>query len=52
MQSSDQVAYGRIGALLSWANTEDRTARTARGRAAFERLASAEHFGKVVIKVS
>jgi hypothetical protein len=28
---------GRQGAHMSWANTTDRTARTANGRAAFER---------------
>lgn len=29
------VVWGRIGAYESWARTEDRTARTANGRAAF-----------------
>lgn len=33
---SDQAAYGRIGAHLSWANTEDRSKRTAPGRAALD----------------
>jgi hypothetical protein len=35
---SNRVAsqWGRQGAHLSWGNTEDRTARTAPGRAAFE----------------
>lgn len=31
----DLSAWGQIGALESWARTEDRTARTAPGRAAF-----------------
>jgi hypothetical protein len=33
--SIDFKACGRIGALESWARTEDRAARTANGRAAF-----------------
>ena len=33
---SDQAAYGRIGAHVSWAQTEDRTKRTAPGRAALD----------------
>jgi hypothetical protein len=35
-RASLQAQYGRIGGELSWANTTDRTARTAPGRAAFE----------------
>jgi hypothetical protein len=31
-----RVRNGRLGAHVSWGNTEDRTARTAPGRAAFE----------------
>ena len=33
--STEQQLLGRIGGYKSWANTEDRTARTAPGRAAF-----------------
>ncbi len=36
MVPEDRSLIGRIGAETSWANTEDRTARTANGRAAFE----------------
>jgi len=32
---NERVLLGRIGGYKSWANTEDRTARTAPGRAAF-----------------
>ncbi|MGH9151355.1 MAG: hypothetical protein ACRD03_02890 [Acidimicrobiales bacterium] len=32
---TDQATYGRIGAHESWARTEDRSARTAKARAAF-----------------
>lgn len=35
-KDSDQAAYGRIGAHTSWANTKNRTARTAPGRAALD----------------
>ena len=34
--SSDRAAIGAIGAHISWANTTDRTARTAPARAALE----------------
>ena len=33
--TADRSIIGRIGAHESWARTEDRTARTANGRAAF-----------------
>jgi hypothetical protein len=33
---SERVLLGRLGGLTSWANTLDRSARTAPGRAAFE----------------
>jgi hypothetical protein len=33
--SSDRRQIGRIGGFTSWANTEDRTARTQPGREAF-----------------
>lgn len=36
-QQSDQALAGRIGAYESWARTEDRSARTAPARAAFNR---------------
>lgn len=36
MSSPTASAIGRIGAHISWANTEDRTARTAPARAALE----------------
>jgi hypothetical protein len=32
---TDLAQWGRVGALESWSRTEDRTARTANGRAAF-----------------
>jgi hypothetical protein len=32
---TERKLLGRIGGYKSWANTEDRTARTAPGRAAF-----------------
>ncbi len=35
MPTSETTLRGRIGAHVSWANTEDRSARTAPGRAAF-----------------
>ncbi len=42
VSSSEQRLLGRIGGYKSWANTEDRTARTAPGRKAFlSRLADA-----------
>lgn len=34
--SDDRSAYARIGAHISWANTTDRTARTAPARAALD----------------
>jgi len=36
LKHSDQRAYGRIGGHQSWANTKDRTARTAPARAALD----------------
>lgn len=36
MSISDLVLAGRLGAHISWANTEDRAARTAPARAALE----------------
>ena len=36
MTESDRSLQGRIGANISWANTRDRTARTAPARAALE----------------
>lgn len=33
---TERSLAGQIGAHVSWANTEDRTARTANGRRAFE----------------
>ncbi len=35
MSSTEQQLLGRIGGYKSWANTTDRTARTAPGREAF-----------------
>ena len=35
ISDSERQLLGRIGGYKSWANTEDRTARTAPGRAAF-----------------
>ena len=35
MGDSIQALIGRVGGYTSWANTEDRTARTAKPRAAF-----------------
>jgi hypothetical protein len=35
VSSTEQQLLGRIGGYKSWANTEDRAARTAPGRAAF-----------------
>jgi hypothetical protein len=35
--NQDRSLAGSIGAHISWANTTDRTARTAAGRAAFEK---------------
>jgi hypothetical protein len=35
-RSSDRALASRIGAHVSWANTNDRTARTAPARAKFE----------------
>ncbi len=34
---SDRSAFGRIGAHISWANTEDRSARTAPARRALDK---------------
>lgn len=36
MPDSISSSWGRIGAHISWANTTDRTARTAKARAALE----------------
>ena len=36
-QESELALAGRIGAHKSWANTDDRTARTAPARAAFDK---------------
>jgi hypothetical protein len=33
----DKALVGRIGARVSWANTDDRAARTKNGRTAFDR---------------
>jgi hypothetical protein len=45
---SDQARYGRIGGFRSWANTTDRTARTAPARAALEAKFLAEAGGDPV----
>ena len=37
MPNLNRSSWGRIGAHTSWANTEDRTARTAPARAGLER---------------
>ena len=45
---SDRSAIGRIGAHISWANTKDRTARTAPARAALDARFLAEAGGDPV----
>lgn len=42
---SERVLRARLAAHTSWANTEDRTARTAKGRKAFEEKFLAEAGG-------
>lgn len=45
LPNTERSLAGQIGAHLSWANTEDRTARTANGRRAFENKFLAEADG-------